>query len=159
DVPLGLRATLRPDLPPARGQVAGPGDHTRGATASLRAPVRHQGPRLASRARRLGHGHDLEQVAVGILEVESAAPAAAVDLPVGVVVGLAPVGDALGLDPAEDRVELGLPDVESVVQAPADPPAHAPVLRPVGKVHGQALVDLYLSEVAAAGRDRKSKDL
>ena len=68
-------------------------------------------------APRLGHGHDFQQVAVRVLEVEATPAPAGVDLAVGVAVGPAAVGESLGLHPAEDRLELRLADMEGVVMA------------------------------------------
>src|SRR5439155_18275633 len=108
----------------------------------------------------LGHGHDLEQVAVGVLEVQAAPAPARVDQAVGVVVRLTSVRDAPGLHAAEDRLELCLADVERVVMAPARAGVEArpaPGLRLVGEIQRQALVDSYLGEVARL--DRQTEEL
>ncbi len=65
----------------------------------------------------LRHGHQLEHVAVGILEVDAAAAAPIVELAVPEMGRIAAIGEALGLDAAEDGVELGVAHVEGVVVA------------------------------------------
>src|SRR2546427_3249226 len=72
-------------------------------------------------APRLGHCHDLQQVAVRVLEVETVPAPAGVDLAVGVAVWATAVGDPLGRHPGEDRLELRLADMERVVMALARP--------------------------------------
>src|SRR5262245_13164499 len=62
---------------------------------------------LSALGSRLGDGHDLEQVAVRILEIEAASAPAGVDLAVGVAVRLTAVRNPPGLHPAQDRLELG----------------------------------------------------
>src|SRR5439155_3055224 len=106
--------------------------------------------RLASR---LGHRHDFQQVAVGILEVEAAPAATGVDVAVGGAVRLAAVQKCLGLHPAKNCLELGVADMEGVVKARAGLGVQmirpAPVLGRVGEGQGQALVDSNLREGAA----------
>src|SRR3989442_1319325 len=113
-------------------------------------------------APRLGHCHDLQQVAVRVLEVETAPAPAGVDLAVGVAVWATAVGDPLGRHPGEDRLELRLADMERVVMALARPGVEArpaPQFWLVRKVKGQALVHLHLREVARARLDRQAEDL
>src|SRR5687768_12779944 len=93
-------------------------------------------------AARLRHRHDFQQVAVRILEIETAPATTGVDLTVGGLVGLAAVGDAPALDPAEDGLELCFAHVEGVVTRAR--------VRLVGEIQGQALVDADLREVAPA---------
>src|SRR5260370_21683368 len=54
-------------------------------------------------------------MAVRVFEIEAAAAAPLVDLQVGARAWAAAIGDALVLDPGEDRVELSLADLEGVV--------------------------------------------
>src|SRR5437667_3056694 len=82
-----------------------------------RRPADHPTGRLSHLAPRLGHGHDLQQVAVRVLEVEAAPASTGVDLAVRVAVWPAAVWDAFGLRPSKDRVELGVADMEGVVMA------------------------------------------
>src|SRR5256885_7657998 len=113
-------------------------------------------------APRLGHCHDLQQVAVRVLEVETAPAPAGVDLAVGVAVWATAVGDPLGRHPGEDRLELRLADMERVVMALARPVGEArpaPQFWLVRKIKGQALVHLHLREVARARLDRQAEDL
>src|SRR2546422_749595 len=113
-------------------------------------------------APRLGHCHDLQQVAVRVLEVETAPAPAGVDLAVGVAVWATAVGDPLGRHPGEDRLELRLADMERVVMALARPGVEArpaPQFWLVRKIKGQALVHLHLREVARARLDRQAEDL
>src|SRR5947209_10226054 len=113
-------------------------------------------------APRLGHCHDLQQVAVRVLEVETAPAPAGVDLAVGMAVWATAVGDPLGRHPGEDRLELRLADMERVVMALARPGVEArpaPQFWLVRKIKGQALVHLHLREVARARLDRQAEDL
>src|SRR5262249_19244589 len=110
----------------------------------------------------LRHGHDLQKVPVRILEVEAPSAAASVDLAVLVIIRLAAIEDFLGRDPMEYRFELRIADVEGVVKAPAGSRIEArsaPILRLVGEVERQAIVDLHLREVARARLDRQSEDV
>src|SRR5262245_18034466 len=110
-------------------------------------PTSPSSPRLL--APRLGHGHDLQKVAIGILEVETAPTPPNVDPAVAVAVWLTAVWNALGLHPAKDRVELSLVYVKSIVMASAGfgvETRPTPLLCLVGKIEGQAIVDLHLSE-------------
>src|SRR5438093_12756721 len=79
-----------------------------------RRPADHPTGRLSHLAPRLGHCHDLQQVAVRVLEVEAAPASAGVDLAVRVAVWPAAVGNSLGPHPAEDRVELRFADMDGV---------------------------------------------
>src|SRR5947208_4637801 len=127
-----------------------------------RRPADHPTGRLSNLAPRLGHGHDLQQVAVRVLEVEAAPASTGVDLAVRVAVWPAAVWDAFGLHPGKDRVELRVADMEGVVMALARPgvePGPTPWLGLVGEVKGQAVVDLHLREVALAGLDCQAEDL
>src|SRR5215471_15040784 len=113
-------------------------------------------------APRLGHGHDFQQVAVGVLKVETPAAPAGVELTVGVVEGPAAVGEPLGLHPAEDGLELRLTDMEGVVMALARPGVEArpaPGFWRVGEVQRQACIDLHLREVAWLRLDRQAEDV
>src|SRR3546814_4258152 len=61
----------------------------------------------------IGARDDLQQVPVGIVEIEAAAVVPAVDRVRLAVEGVRPVGDAARLDAGEDLVELGLADQRS----------------------------------------------
>src|SRR6267142_830237 len=79
---------------------------------------------------------------VGILEVEATAAPAGVDLAVCVAVRLAPVGECLGLHPAEDGLELLVADVKREVETQTVPRRNgglAPRVRIVGEVEGEDL--------------------
>src|SRR5262245_35152091 len=98
-------------------------------------------------APRLGHGHDFQQVAIRVFEVEAPPAPAGVELAVGVVEWSAAVGEPSGLHPAEDGLELRFADMEGIVMALACPgvePRSAPGFWGVSEVQGQALVDLHL---------------
>lgn len=110
----------------------------------------------------LANRHYFQQVAVRILEVEASPAPAGINLAVGVVVWPAAVGESLCLHPAEDRLELRLADMEGVVMALAGPGVEtrsAPCFGLIGKVKGQALIDLHLREVALPRLDLQSEDL
>jgi hypothetical protein len=118
------------------------------------------GSSSSSLASGLGHCHDLEEVTVGVFEVESAPAPSGVDLTVRVLIGLTAVGDPLGLHSTEDRVELDLADVEGVVLAASRSGVETrptPVLRLVGEVERQALVHSQLGEMARL--HRQTEDL
>src|SRR5438093_1323432 len=105
-------------------------------------------PRLTSR---LGHCHDFQQMAVRVFEVEATPATTSVDLAVGVVVGLAAVGEPFVLHPAKDRLKLCIADVERVMMTPAGPGIETrptPLFCLVGEGEGQVFVDLHLREVA-----------
>src|SRR5262249_48189896 len=123
---------------------------------------RRDAPDPRSLAAGLRHGHDLQQVPVRILEVEAPSAPAGVDLAVLVIIRLAAIEDFLGLDPLEYRFELRITDVEGVLKTPPGARIEtrsAPILRLVGEVESQALVDLDLREVAWARLDRQSEDV
>src|ERR1700748_348885 len=63
----------------------------------------------------VGAGEQLEQVAVGVLEVDTAAAVPGVDHAGLAAGGIGPVRHVLLADPAERGVELLLPDQERVV--------------------------------------------
>src|SRR5208282_4707102 len=129
--------------------------------APLRSCLRH-GRSDGALTARLGHGHHFQQVAVRVLEVETAAAATSVSLAVGVAVWPAAVRDTLRFHPGQDCVELGFVDVEGVVMALAGPWIEAratPRLSLVGEVKGQGVVDLYLREMAMARLDLQPEDL
>ena len=85
-------------------------------------------------------GHELQQMAVGVFEVDAATVSAMVDVHVFAIEGAAAVGDTLRLDAAEDVVEVLFRDVEGVVMAVE--------LLPVVVVEGEGVVDLHGGEVA-----------
>src|SRR5262249_27226187 len=58
---------------------------------------------------------DFQHVAVGIVEIDAASAAPVVDVAVGARTRPAAVGNARGLDPGKDRVELGLADPAGVM--------------------------------------------
>src|SRR5260221_10368336 len=66
-------------------------------------------------------GQHFENVPVRVLEIKAAAAIAAVDLHVGARARAAALGDALRLDPVEDRVELGPADPERIKKAFENP--------------------------------------
>src|SRR5262249_49092761 len=119
--------------PRHRSSAWGTAPHARGASG--RDPL----------APRLGHGHDFQQVAVGVFEVESPSAPTGVELAVGMVEWSAAVGKPLGLHSVEDSLEFRLADMEGVVMALACPgvePRPAPGFWRVGEVQSQAFVDL-----------------
>src|SRR5215475_11258285 len=101
-------------------------------------------------ASRLGYCHHFKQVAVRILEVETASSTACVELPIGVIERRAPVGETLRLHAAEDRLELRFADMKCVMLGPR--------FWLFVKIKGQAVVDLHLSEVPLRGLDCQTKD-
>src|SRR6185312_12608198 len=88
----------------------------------------------------VGLGDQLEQVAVGILEIDAAAAPVMVDLAGPFLVRAGPVGQAGLLDAPEGGIELGIVDQEGVVRS-----AH--VLRG-DEVQGDAVTGLYRPERA-----------
>ena len=91
-------------------------------------------------APRLRDGHDFQQVAIRVLEVEAPPASTAVDLAVGVVEWSAAVGQSPGLHPAEDGLELRLADMEGIVMALACPrvePRSTPGFWGIGEVQGE----------------------
>src|SRR5262249_18378201 len=102
-------------------------------------------------APRLGHGHDFQQVAVGVFEVEPPSAPTGVELPVGMIEWSAAVGEPLALHSAEDGIKLRLAAMAGVVMALAclgvEPGPAAGFWR-VGEVQSQAFIDLHLREVA-----------
>jgi hypothetical protein len=60
-------------------------------------------------------GDDLQQVAVGVVEVDPAPPVPGVDLIAFVAVGISPVGEVPVTNPCEDLVEFVLIYQEGVV--------------------------------------------
>src|SRR5262245_35105388 len=104
-------------------------------------------------ASRLWHRHDLQQMAVWILEVKAPSTAAGVELPVRVVVRATAVRDPVGLHAAEDPFQLLVAHVKGVVMAVARPGVEARTAPPfllVGKVEGQVLVHLHLREISVS---------
>ena len=63
----------------------------------------------------LGHRHHFEQMTVRIFEIEATPTTATINFAVTVAEGAAAIRDSLGLDPIENRVELRLADMESIV--------------------------------------------
>src|SRR6516165_8830513 len=63
----------------------------------------------------VGAGQDLQQVPVGVLEVQAAAAVAVVDDLAPGPAGIGPVGQALLAEAVEGGVEFGLADQERVV--------------------------------------------
>jgi hypothetical protein len=86
-------------------------------------------------------GEDLEEVPVGVLEVDAAPAVAGVDLAGIVPVGIGPVGEPPLLDAPEDLVELALADEEGVVLG-------GDVAVTVDEVEGDVVVDLHPEEGA-----------
>src|SRR5919201_3319467 len=87
-------------------------------------------------------GQHLEQVTVGVAEIESAAAIAVIDLHILRRTRPAAIGDPLGTDPVEDPVKLCLTDFEGIVV-----PLEAV---PIVKIDRQSLVDPHGGEM----RDR-----
>src|SRR5581483_11326725 len=92
----------------------------------------------------------LQHMPRGIAEVESAPALPAVDLAVLERKGAAAIGDAFLLDAGEDRVELGLADLERVVMA----------LEAFldGEVERERVVDAHFSEMPATALIAKAED-
>src|SRR3984893_10437676 len=84
-------------------------------------------------------GQHFEDVAIRVLEIEAAAAMPVVDLHVGARAWAAAIGNALVLDPGEDRVELGFADLEGVVVVLE--------IAALVEIEGQLLVDLDRREV------------
>ena len=79
-------------------------------------PARLQSNRaIAGAAPSLRHRHQLEDMAVRVLEVDAAAAVPIVEPAVVETPGRATIVEAFRLDPAEDRVELPVIDVERIV--------------------------------------------
>src|SRR5919109_5076315 len=93
---------------------------------------------LARRAVKLCREH-LEHVAVRVAEIETAPATPAIDLRVVERERSAAIGEALGADALEDRVELGLADLERVMVTLE--------LRIIIEIQGQRVVDSQRSEV------------
>src|SRR2546423_9836787 len=70
---------------------------------------------VSGAAAAVGAGEELEQVAVGVLEVDAAAAVPAIDHAGLAPAGVGPVRQVLLADPAEGGVELLLPNQERVV--------------------------------------------
>src|SRR5262245_61470208 len=60
-------------------------------------------------------GDDFEEVAVWILEIDSAPTVVVIDCTFLFLRGVSPIGQLPIAHPAEDRIELGLADQESIV--------------------------------------------
>src|SRR5262249_35292769 len=73
--------------------------------------------KMGSPMRAILRRQPLQHMARGVAEVEAAATVPTVDLAVLERKGAAAIGDALPLDAGEDRVELGLADLERIVMA------------------------------------------
>src|SRR5262249_14570525 len=93
---------------------------------------------------------DFQHVAVGIVEIDAAPAAPVVDVAVGARPRAATVGDALGLDPGKDRVELGLADPEGVMVRLE--------LAARVKIEGQRLVDLHRGKMGMRPLVFETKD-
>src|SRR6266699_755726 len=113
--------TLAPVTPPASSSPATAAPYTPGADAE-HLVAHHGGLRLLSAAcpaglaaAAVGAGEELEQVAVGVLEVHAAATVPAVDRAALGPPRIGPVRQVLFADPAEGGVELLLPHQERVV--------------------------------------------
>jgi hypothetical protein len=68
-------------------------------------------------ARSLRHGHQLQHVAVRVLEVKAAAAAPVVELAVLQAPGRAALGETRLLHAAEDRIELAIAHMKRVMVA------------------------------------------
>jgi hypothetical protein len=65
------------------------------------------------------HCHYFQQMAVRILEVETASATTFVDFVVAVAERSTAIRNPFGLYPIEDRIEVGLADVKSIVMTAA----------------------------------------
>src|SRR5215470_15137053 len=92
----------------------------------------------------VGAGEQLEQVAVGVLEVDAAAAVPGVDHAGLAAPGIGPVRQVLLANPAERGVELLLPDEKGVVLGGYRAAG-------LGEVQGHAVVGLDHEEVAEPG--------
>src|SRR5690349_2509587 len=99
----------------------------------------------------VGAGDDLEQVAVGVLEVQAAAPVPVVDLAAPAPAGIRPVGQVPFADPAERGVKLLLADQEGVMLR-GDLPAG------LAEVQRDAVIGLHDEEVPEPGGGRQAED-
>src|SRR5438105_7704284 len=92
----------------------------------------------------------LEDVAVRVADIETAPAAPTIDLHVIERARSAAIGEALGAHALEDRVELGLIDLERVMVALE--------LRIIVEVQGQRVVDSQRSEVRERTLVAQTKD-
>src|SRR5262245_43850093 len=147
----GTRRRSADTLPRRSPAVPAPGLHTRRAPASRPGPrgrpfASSAGRQLTGVAPRVAHGQDLPQMPIGVFTVQVLAAQTRVAGEIIVAMRAAPVGDAGGLDPPENRVEAG------IVHAEADMVALEPL--PVGEIERQPLVGVdghELSEGLAPG--------
>src|SRR6516162_404081 len=131
--------------PCAQKHSYAPRSRTRTAGA---APVKSRNRKGAARS--LRHGHQLEDMAVGVLEVDAAAAVPIVELAVVEAPGRAAVAQALRFDPAEDPVELAVIDVERIVMA-----VETALLV---KQQSERVVEVYRREVAGRAFEAQPED-
>src|SRR5438128_343683 len=99
---------------------------------------------------------------VELPEIEGPAATAVRDPAVCIICRPAAVGQALGLHPREDPVELLIRDVKSVMvalQLFRYKMEEAPGVFVVGEVDGEVLVDRYLGEAPGGWLHREAEDL
>ena len=100
----------------------------------------------------VGAGDDLEQVSVGIVEVDAAAAVFVVDLARLLLVRIGPMGEAPFGDPAEDRVEIVFAHQERVVLGPD-------VVTGVDERECDLVGSRHLDERTPSVRGRQAEDL
>src|SRR5690349_10351492 len=109
------------------------------------------GPAGGLGAAAVGAGEQLEQVAVGVLEVDTAATVPGVDHVGLAAPGIGPVRQVLLADPAERGVELLLPDQEGVVLGGYGAAG-------LGEIQRHAVVGLDHEEMAEPGGGGQAED-
>src|SRR6516162_7404606 len=120
-------------------------------TATLDPGSGPAGSRGGSAAAAVGPGDDLQQVAVGIVEVQAAAAVTVADLPPPGLARIRPVRQILLADAAERGVELLLAHEERVMLGRY-------LLVGLGEVQRDAVVRLDHQEVPEAGRRGQAED-
>src|SRR5215208_5698073 len=123
--------------------------------------IARAGPRIALRleaghvwawAILLRHGHELENVAVRILEIEAAAAVPVVELGIGKAPWRAAEGQSGSLDAIKDRVELRVADVERIVMA-------VERLHVIVEQERQGIVHLHRCEMTVGTREGEPEHL
>src|SRR5207245_4731703 len=106
-------------------------------------------------------GHHFQQMAVELPEIEGPAATALRDLAVRILGRPAAVGQALGLHPPKDAVELLIRDVKRVMVALElfrHKMEDTPGVFVIGEVDGEVLIDRYLGEAPLGWLHREAKD-
>src|SRR5256712_12036399 len=107
-------------------------------------------------------GHHFQQMAVELPEIEGPAATAVRDLAVRLLGRPAAVGQALGLHPPKDAVELLIRGVKSVMVALPlfrHKMEDAPGVFVVGEVDGEVLVDRVLGEAPLGWLQCEAEDI